>query len=88
LIVFLFAIGQLRSAQADIRWLGPKLEAMAVQVIAFGGDELQLDGLRRGVDQVQLKGLADWQEVLAVVDGCAAQCGRGPTVQQARAEGG
>ncbi|MNL35452.1 hypothetical protein D3C87_1574850 [compost metagenome] len=80
LIVLLFALGQLRGAEADIVGFGAKLEAMPIEVVPLGGDKPQFDRLRRAVYQAQLKGFAYRQEVGAVVD--RAQGGAGPSLQQ------
>ncbi|KPX96403.1 Unknown protein sequence [Pseudomonas amygdali pv. mori] len=72
-VVFLFALGQLRFAQADISRLGAKLETMAIQIIAIGGDQPQLDRFWCGFDQAQLKSLTHWQKILAVIQRAAAQ---------------
>ena len=80
LIVLLFALGQLRGAQANIGRVGAKLKTMAIEVVTLCGDETQLDRLRRAFYQAQLKGFAYRQKVGAVVD--RAQRRTGPTVQQ------
>ena len=80
LVVLLFARGQLRRAEDDIGRVGAELKAVAVKVITFGGDEAQLDRLRRAFHQAQLKGFAHRQEVGAVVD--RAQGRTGATLQQ------
>jgi hypothetical protein len=68
LIVLLLAVGQFRCPKGDIGRVGAKLEAVTVEVITFGGDEAQLDRLRRAFHQAQLEGFAHRQEVGAVVD--------------------
>ncbi|MNI31564.1 hypothetical protein D3C76_869460 [compost metagenome] len=67
-IVLFLAVGQFRRAEEDIGRIGAKLKAVAVEVITFGGDETQLDRLRRAVNQTQLESFAHRQEVGAVVD--------------------
>ncbi len=88
LVMLLFALGQLRFAQADICGLGAELEAMPIQIIAFGSDQAQLDRLRRGVDQAQLKRLTNGQKIFAVIQRGAAQRRCGAAVQQARSGNG
>ncbi|MNR03053.1 hypothetical protein D3C85_1189320 [compost metagenome] len=68
LIVLFLAIGQFRRTEHDFGRIGAKLEAVTVEVIAFSGDEAQLDRLRRAFYQAQLEGFAHGQEVGAVVD--------------------
>ncbi|MNT40043.1 hypothetical protein D3C72_1763350 [compost metagenome] len=79
--MLLLARGQLNGTKVDIGGLAAKLEAMAVEVVPLGGDEAQLDRLRRGFHQAQLEGFAYRQEIGAVVD--RAQGRTGTTVQQA-----
>ncbi|KPY59430.1 hypothetical protein ALO94_200490 [Pseudomonas syringae pv. spinaceae] len=88
LVVFLLALGQLRFAQTNVGRLGAELEAMAIQVIAIGGDQPQFDRFWRGFDQAQLKGLTNWQEVLAVIQRAATQRWRRAAVQQTGCGGG
>ncbi|MNN00457.1 hypothetical protein D3C81_1130480 [compost metagenome] len=58
------------------------LETVAVQVVAFGVDEAQLHPLVIGLDQTELEGLADRQEVAAVVERRATQQRGRTTVEQ------
>ncbi|MNG11448.1 hypothetical protein D3C84_949930 [compost metagenome] len=81
LVVLFLARGQLNGTQACVGRIAAKLEAMAVEVVPLGGDEAQLDRLRRGFHQAQLESFAHRQEIGAVVD--RAQGRTGTTVQQA-----
>ena len=45
-------------AQGDVGRFGAELEAVAVEVVTVGGDELQLDGAGVAVHQAQAKGFA------------------------------
>ena len=83
LVVLGLALRQLDAAQFDVGGLGAELEAVAIQVIAFAGNETQLDRLGVALDQVELEGFAHRQEIGAVVQGRSAQRGAGAAVEQA-----
>lgn len=84
LVVLGLALGDVRRAELDVRRLGAELEAVAVEVIAVGGDEAQLDGLGVGLDQAELEGFVHRQEIGAV--GRGAEGGAGAVVEQAGGE--
>ncbi|MNL08004.1 hypothetical protein D3C87_1287060 [compost metagenome] len=84
-IVLFLTVRQFRRAEDNIGWIGAKLKAVTVEVITFGGDETQLDRLRRAVYQAQPECFAYRQEVGAVVD--RAQAGAGSVLQQASGAG-
>jgi hypothetical protein len=86
-VVLLFAGGHPRRAQGDVGGFGVELQTLAVQVIAFGGDEAQLDFVWRAVDHTQLEGLAHRQEVAAIVQR-ATQGRARAAVEQAGGGGG
>ncbi|MNG19393.1 hypothetical protein D3C84_1035480 [compost metagenome] len=60
---------------------------MAIQVVALGVDEAQLHPLVIGLDQTELEGLGDRQEVAAVVQRGAAEDRSRTAVEQAGADG-
>ncbi|MCY1458823.1 hypothetical protein D9M71_762380 [compost metagenome] len=62
-----FARRNLRSAQGNVGRFGAELEAVAVEVIAVGSDEAQLEGLGVALYQAQLEGFVYGQEVCTVV---------------------
>ncbi|MNM78877.1 hypothetical protein D3C81_907960 [compost metagenome] len=86
-IVLGLALGDVRRAQGDVGRFRAELETVAVEVVAIGGDEAQLDGLRIGLDQAELEGLVYRQEVGVVGQRSCAEGGAGAVVEQARGEG-
>jgi len=52
-----------RRAQNNVGRLGSKHETVAVQVIAVGGHQAQLDGMGVGLDQAELEGFVYREEV-------------------------
>ncbi|MNM46970.1 hypothetical protein D3C81_579270 [compost metagenome] len=88
LVVLGFTGRNLCSAQGDVGRFAAKLEAMAIQVIAIGGDEAQFEGLCVALNEAQLEGFVHRQEVAAVVQRGSAKGGTGTVVEQAGADGG
>ncbi|MNG97109.1 hypothetical protein D3C79_562070 [compost metagenome] len=87
LIVLGLALGDAWCAQGNVGRFGAELEAVAIEVVAVGSDEAQLDGLRIGLDQAELEGLVYRQEVGVVGQRSCAEGGAGAVVEQARGEG-
>ncbi|MCY1425820.1 hypothetical protein D9M71_416180 [compost metagenome] len=86
LIVLGLAFGDLRGAKGDVGRLRAELEAVTIKVIAIAGDEAQLEGLGIALDQVELEGFVDRQEVGTVGQRSGAEDGAGAVVEQARGE--
>ena len=86
-IVLGLTLGDVRRAQGDVGRFRVELEAVAVEVVAIGGDEAQLDGLRIGLDQVELEGLVYRQKVGVVGQRSGAKGGAWAVVEQACGEG-
>ncbi|MNH11626.1 hypothetical protein D3C79_711440 [compost metagenome] len=88
LVVLGFTGRNLRGTQGDVGRFAAELETVAVQVVAVGGDEAQLQGLSFILHQAQLEGFMHRQKIGAVVQRRCAQGGAGAIVEQASADGG
>src|SRR5690606_7256750 len=85
LVSLLYACWELCLADSHAGVVGLELKAMAIQVIAFGTNEAQLDSFRVGVHQAQAESFAHREEIGTVVQ--PAQRGAGAAVEQARGGG-